>query len=351
TLFRSNRHRSIVPVADYVLPPAQHKLNLLTTTADAFVQKLDFNAGKLDQQIVQNLAGISKLVGKEMVHQTQLGAQSAYKQQFNQLQQTILDQNFAPAIYRNQREDFHVITMEHLDGKESYPTTNQLIDAFYSNKAERDRVKQQAKDLSRVIKNELDKNKRKLNIHESTLKKAASASEYQIQGELLTANMHLVQRGDKSITVVDYYDPEQAERTISLKTDKTPSENAQIFFKKYRKLQAAQKKAKTEIMKTKREIIYLEDIVQQINRARDEDVQDIREELQDEGYLKKQKVKKKKKSKPLPDQYTATDGTIIYVGRNNKQNEYVTQKIAHKNDIWLHTLDIPGSHVVIKSDN
>src|SRR5699024_11436567 len=108
-------------------------------------------------------------------------------------------------------------------------------------------------------------------------------------------------RGDKSVTVIDYYDPEQAERTITLKTDKTPSENAQIFFKKYRKLQAAQKKAKTEIIKTKREITYLEDIVQQIDSARDEDIQDIREELQDEGYLKKQKTKKKKKSKPLPE--------------------------------------------------
>lgn len=345
-----NRHRSIVPGADYILPPAQAKLNLLKADAATFVQKLDFNAGKFDQQIVQSIAGISKLVGHEMVHQVHLGAQSAYKEQFNKLQQTVLDHTFEPAIYRNNREDFHVIPMEHLTGKESFASSNELVDAFYSNKAERDRVKQQAKDLSRVVKNELDKNKRKLKIHESTLTKAASADEYQIQGELLTAHMHQVQKGDKTVTVIDYYDPEQKERTITLKSDKTPSENAQLFFKKYRKLQAAQKKAQIEIVKSNKEITYLEDIVQQIDSARDEDVEDIRDELRDEGYIKKQKTKKRKKKKIQPEQYIATDGTVIYVGRNNKQNEYVTQKLAHKSDLWLHTLDIPGSHVVIKAE-
>lgn len=346
-----NRHRSIVPGADYILPPVQHKLNLLTADAATFIQKLDFNAGKLDQQIVQQISGISKMVGKEMVYQAKLGAHTAYKKQYERLQQTVLNEAFDPAIYYNGREDFHVVSMEHLEKKESYESVNELVDAFYSNKAERDRVKQQARDLRKIIKNELDKNKRKLKIHESTLEKAASAEKFQIQGELLTANMHLVRKGDKSVTVIDYYDPEQKERMIPLKTDKTPSENAQAFFKKYRKLQAAQQMAQSEITKTNKEISYLEDIVQQIDNARDEDVEDIREELQEEGYVKKQKIKKRKKSKPQPEQFTLTDGTIIYVGRNNKQNEYVTQKIASKNDIWLHTLNIPGSHVVMKAEN
>lgn len=347
-----NRHRSIVPGADYIAPPVQDKLDIQQTDAADFVHKLDFNKGKLDQQIVQQLGGISKVIGKEMAYQAHLGSHEAFKAQFNQLKQTITEQDFQPAIYRNKKEEFHVIPLEHLSGeKETYPSANEMADAFFSNKATRDRVEQQAKDIRRIVNNELDKNKRKLSIHQQTLKKSRSAEEYQVQGELLTAHMHLVNKGDAEVTVIDYYDPEQKERTIPLQTDKTPSENAQQFFKKYRKLQAAETKAKKELIKTKREIKYLDDIVQQLDTARDQDILDIREELQEEGYLKKQTRKKQKKKRPTPDKYIATDGTAIYVGRNNKQNEYVTQQIAHKNDTWLHTLDIPGSHVIIKHDN
>ncbi len=162
--------------------------------------------------------------------------------------------------------------------------------------------------------------------------------------------MHLVQKGDTSITVVDYYDPEQNELTIDLQSDKTPSENAQIYFKRYRKLESSQGSAKKELMKTKREMNYLEQIIQQIETGRDEDIEDIREELREQGYIRKQVTKRKKRRKPMPEKFIATDGTEIYVGRNNKQNEYVTHKIAHRNDIWLHALDIPGSHVIIKAN-
>ncbi|HLR54156.1 MAG TPA: NFACT RNA binding domain-containing protein [Pseudogracilibacillus sp.] len=347
-----NRHRSIFPGADYIAPPVQDKLDIHLTDAVDFVRKLDFNTGKLDQQIVQQLAGISKIIGKEMVFQTNLGSEEAFKEQFNRLKQLISDEAFLPAIYRNKKEEFHVIPLEHLAGeKEVYPSANEMADAFFSNKATRDRVEQQAKDIRRVVNNELDKNKRKLTIHQQTLEKSQSAEEYQKLGELLTAHMHLVNKGDEEVTVIDYYDPEQKERTIALQTDKTPNENAQQFFKRYRKLQAAETRAKNEIIKTKREINYLEDIGQQLDNARDQDILDIREELQEEGYLKKQKRKKQKKQRPTPDKYIVSDGTVVYVGRNNKQNEYVTQRIAHKNDTWLHTLDIPGSHVVIKHDH
>src|SRR5699024_4480893 len=150
--------------------------------------------------------------------------------------------------------------------------------------------------------------------------------DFRKKGELLTANLHTVKRGDSSVTVIDYYDPEQHELTITLNTEKTPSENAQQFFKNYRKLSAAENMAAKEIKKTEREIDYLEDLLVQIDYARDEVLEDIRNELQDEGYIKKQRNKKKKTTKPAPERFTANDGTPIYVGRNNKQNEYVTQK-------------------------
>ena len=326
-------------------------MKLLHADVLDIVHKLDFNAGKMDQQLIQHIAGISKTIGKEIVYQTHLGSQAVYADIIKKLQDTIKQSEFTPAIYMGDKEDYHVIKLTHLQTESTFDSVHQMLDSFYMNKAERDRVKQQMKDLIRLLTNEINKNKRKLTIHENTLQKADKRDDYKKLGELLTANLHLTAKGDKEITVTDYYDPEQSQISIPLSETKSPSENAQQFFKRYRKLEAAKKMAKKEIKRTKNEMRYLEDILMQIDQARDEDIQDIRAELQEEGYLKKQKAKKKKTQKPQPERFTATDGTEIYVGRNNKQNEYVTHKMANRNDIWLHTLNIPGSHVIIKSNN
>lgn len=348
-----NRHRTILPGANYIPPPTQNKLNPLTISGDEFVNRLDFNSGKLDGQIVQTLSGVSPMLAKELVYQAGLGGHAAYKESFETFKQTLLTNNFNPAIYQGKREDYHVYPMTHLEvKKESYPSTNEMLDTFYSGKAERDRVKQQAKDLYRFLNNEVNKNTRKLKIHRQTMKKVEGADRFQKQGELLTANMHLVKKGDESVTVLDYYDPEQKEITIPLKTDETPSENAQRFFTRYRKLVNSTNVVKKEIHKTIHEINYLRNLLQQIDTARESDIDEIRDELKEQGYLKKQKhQKRKKQQKPKPDEYEATDGTLILVGRNNNQNEYVTHRMAHRDDTWLHTLNIPGSHVVIRSNN
>lgn len=346
-----NRYRSLLPGADYIQPPSQNKLDPLKSDAASIVKKLDFNAGKLDQQLTSIIAGISRVVGKEIVHKVQLGSATAYEEEIEKLQYLLQQRDFSPAIYEGKKEDFHVLPLTHLKNSKQFDSVHEMLDAFYRDKATRDRVKQQMKDLIRFIKNELNKNTRKLDIHQKTLKKADKKEDFRKKGELLTANMHIVERGDKEVSVIDYYDPLQSEIIIKLDTEKAPSENAQTFFKKYKKLSAAEEMARKEIIKTKQEIAYLEDLLVQIEHARDEDLEDIRTELQDEGYIKKQKKKKKKTTKPMPEKFTAHDGTPIYVGRNNKQNEYVTHKLANKNDMWLHTLDIPGSHIIIKSNN
>ncbi len=348
-----NRHRTILPGALYITPPSQDKLNPLKITGEDFVKKIDFNSGKLDQQIVQTLSGISPLLAKEIVYRTELGAQAAYVNSFGELQKALINNDYKPIIYKAKREDYHVFPMTHLNvEQEIFSSVNKMLDHFYSGKAERDRVKQQAKDLYRFLTNEVKKNERKLKIHRKTMKKAEGADFYQKQGELLTANMHLVTKGDKSVKVLDYYDPDQNEITIQLKSDETPSENAQRFFTRYRKLVNSKNIVKKEIHKTIHEINYLRNLLQQVEIARENDIEEIRDELKEQGYLKKQKRRKRKKHlKPKPDEFESSDGTTILVGRNNNQNEYVTHKIAHRDDIWLHTLNIPGSHVVIRSNN
>ncbi|SEQ60168.1 Predicted component of the ribosome quality control (RQC) complex, YloA/Tae2 family, contains fibronectin-binding (FbpA) and DUF814 domains [Virgibacillus subterraneus] len=346
-----NRYRTTLPGHDYKLPPSQDKLNLLDIDKETFVRKLDFNAGKMDAQIVHTLIGVSPLIAKEIVHQAKLGSSETYKARFEAIQELIQNNNYTPTIYRYKKEDFHVLPISFLDGQEEvFSDTNHMLDNFYSGKAERDRVKQQAKDLYQFIKNEKDKNQRKLKKHEKTIKKAEGADRYQRLGELLTANMHQVKQGDQSATVIDYYDPNQNEMIIELNPNKTPSENAQSFFKTYQKLKTSMKKVKQEIKKANNEIAYLEQLLQQIDSAREADIEEIRDELREEGYLKRQKQgkKRKKEVKPEPEKFIATDGTPILVGKNNKQNEYVTTKLAHRDDIWLHTKNIPGSHVIIR---
>ncbi|MFA1818629.1 NFACT family protein [Virgibacillus oceani] len=350
-----NRHRTILPGNTYVLPPMQEKLDPLDIDGEQFIRKLDFNAGKIEGQIVSHFVGFSPFIAKEIVYRAKLGNATVYMDKFMELQHLIKTNNYEPAIYRNDKENFHVIPMTSLSGEtETFSSVSMMLDQFFSGKAERDRVKQQTKDLYRFIKNEKDKNIRKMKKHRQTLKKAENKDHYQKMGELLTAHMHLVSHGDSQVIVTDYYDPDQNELTIDLNPNKTPSENAQNYYKTYQKLKTSKAIIEKEIIKTKREIAYFEQLAQQIEVANMEDIEEIREELREEGYLKKQVKRKKGKNKPLkpvPEKYTASDGTAILVGKNNKQNEYVTTKLAHKEDIWLHTKDIPGSHVIIRSDD
>src|SRR5699024_514809 len=133
---------------------------------------------------------------------------------------------------------------------------------------------------------------------------------------------------------------------------KTPSENAQNFFRRYRKLTNSKRIIEREIVKTKAEIKYFDQLLHQLDTANIDDVEEIREELREEGYLKKQRRnKRKKRKKPSPESYEDNEGTTILVGKNNKQNEYLTMRIAHLHDVWLHTKDIPGSHVVTREKN
>ncbi|MFB1049630.1 NFACT family protein [Paraliobacillus sp. JSM ZJ581] len=349
-----SRHRTVLPGQPYILPPNQGKVNPLKAEADAFRKKLDLNAGKIDQQIVQAFMGVSPLLAKEIVHLAKLGSFTAYETAFNQLMTSIGENVYEPCIYQSKKEDFYVLPLTHITTERNvFTSTSSMLDAFYSGKAERDRVKQQAGDLLRLLKNEIDKNKRKIKKQKQTLKKAEKADDYQRYGELLTAHMHTISTGDDQATVLNYYDPEQKEITIPLDPNKTPSQNTQVYFKTYQKLKTSKIKVEIEIQKANQEILYLEEIIQQIEAAREQDIEEIRDELKEQGYVRKRSKTRKKNNrpkKPEPEKFISSDGTPIYVGRNNKQNEYLTTRLASRTDIWLHTKDIPGSHVVIRGN-
>lgn len=348
-----SRHRIVLPGRPYVQPPEQSKLNPLTVKKVEWLSSLDFNQGKLDKQIVELFSGVSPLIAREIVHRTGLPTQEQLWLAFTQVMEPIAKGRFEPNIVRGEKDAFSIVDLTHIEGeKKSFSSISLCLDAFFHDKAERDSVKQRVGDLIRFLTNEQNKNKKKIEKLKETMKEAESADEFRIYGELLTASLHQLKRGDKQAQVLNYYDEEQRLITISLDPQLSPSENAQRYFKKYTKAKNSVAVVEEQIIFAKQEIDYLEALLQQLETASMADIEEIREELVEGGYVRdrnKRGRNKKKTDKPVLSQYQSSEGVTIFVGKNNKQNEYLTNRLASPNDTWLHTKDIPGSHVVIRA--
>ncbi|MGE7903749.1 Rqc2 family fibronectin-binding protein [Peribacillus sp. NPDC094092] len=349
-----NSYRAVLPGQEYLAPPAQEKKNPFEATEDDIKKNIDFNAGKLDRQFVAHFSGVSPLVAKEAVYRAGLANSTTLPSAFLKIIQEISEQNYTAMIKQDgNKEVFYMLSLDHLTGNQrTFPSLSEMLDRYYFGKAERDRVKQKSQDVERFITNEIEKNSKKIGKLERTLKDTERGEQYQLFGELLTANLYQMKKGMKEIEVVNYYDEEQSMVTIPLDPLKNPSDNAQKYFSRYQKSKNAVGVVQEQIEKTKMELSYFEALQQQLQSASPRDIEEIREELQEEGYIRQKKKKGMKKpanAKPQLETYYATDGDLIFVGKNNKQNDYLTNKFARRDEIWLHTKDIPGSHVVIRN--
>ncbi|WP_338753935.1 NFACT family protein [Bacillus sp. FJAT-52991] len=349
-----NSYRSILPGYEYIAPPAQNKANPLEADAEEVLRKIDFNSGRLDRQLVSNFAGLSPIIAKDIVLTCGMANRETLPGAFVNEMSAIKQHRYAPIfIEQEQKSFFYMKDLPHLEGeRKRFATLSELLDRYYVGKAARDRVKQQATDLERFIKNEKEKNETKLGKLKHTLEEAENADHFQLIGELLTAHLYAVKKGMTEVEVINYYDEEGGTIIIPLDPRKTPSENAQKYFSKYQKAKNALLVVQEQIEKTHEEIRYFDSLLQQIESASPKDIEEMREELAEEGYIKLKATKKKKTANKKPDieAFTASDGTLLYVGKNNKQNDYLTNKFARRDEIWLHTKDIPGSHVVIRSE-
>jgi len=352
--FAVNSHRAILPGHEYILPPAQNKFNPFEADETEILKRIDFNSGKLDKQIVAAFSGISPLFAREILHHAGLANRTTLPKAFLQMIDALRDHRIQPAITGSgTKENYYLLPLEHLNGDyRHFDTLSEMLDRFYFGKAQRDRVHQQANDLEHFIINEKEKNEKKIDKLLATLKEAENADIHKLFGELITANMYTIQKGMKEVEVINYYSEDGSLVKIPLDVQKTPSENAQKYFSRYQKAKNAVNIVKEQIEKAKDELTYFDSLLQQVETASPKDIEEIREELVEGRYLKEKQKRHKKKnlnSKPVLDRYTATDGTEILVGKNNKQNDYLTNKLAARDEIWLHTKDIPGSHVVIRS--
>jgi predicted ribosome quality control (RQC) complex YloA/Tae2 family protein len=348
-----SQYRQIYPGAPYIAPPSQGKRNPLTVDKTAFISGFDYNGGRLDKQMVERFTGISPLLAKEILHQTGFGNRDKLWETFSSYMERAEQYDFQPVVIKGkQKSYFYVWPLSHIDGeKQTFPSISECLEHFYYGKAQRDRIRQQTHDLIRRLKNEIDKNTKKVEILKKEIKQAEKADQYRMFGELVTASLYQIKRGDTEVKTINYFDPETPEVTIPLDPTLSPSENAQRYFKKYNKLKAAKKWNAEQIQKAEEENLYLESVLVQLENCSLREVEQIREELAEQGWLKGQPKRRERKRKdvPIPLKVISRDGTVILVGKNNKQNDYLTHQLASSTDTWLHTKEIPGSHVVIRS--
>jgi len=343
-----NSFRTVLPGQPYLAPPTQNKWNPLLVTDEEL--STFFSETKTAKEVVTQFTGFSPLHAEELLYR--MSSTSNQVQCFKDFIAAFANGGTSPMyVLANHKTYFSPIELTHLHGDVTvYPNVHELLDRVFFARAERDRVKQQAGDLERWLQNEIDKLSLKTKKLTKDFERASKLDQFQLYGELLMANIYAFEKGVKEVTVTNYYSEDSEEITIQVSERKTPIENAQSYYTKYTKAKNALIMVQEQLEKTKEEISYFEMLAQQVQQASPGDIEEIREELAEQGYLKLRHSKKKKKPvKPEPERYVSSTGTGISVGKNNKQNDMLTFKIAKRTDIWLHTKDIPGSHVVIHS--
>ncbi|MDU1929321.1 MAG: Rqc2 family fibronectin-binding protein PavA [Streptococcus mitis] len=333
--FSQNSYRTLLPGSTYIAPPSTESLNPFTIKDEKLFEIL-----QTQEMTAKNLQNFFQGLGRDTANELEKILVSdklaTFRNFFNQETKPCLTEtSFSPVPFANQVG-------------ETFASLSDLLDTYYKDKAERDRVKQQASELIRRVENELQKNRHKLKKQEKELLATDNAEEFRQKGELLTTFLHQVPNDQDQVILDNYYTNQPI--TIALDKALTPNQNAQRYFKRYQKLKEAVKYLTDLIEETKATILYLESVEIVLNQAGLEEIAEIREELIQTGFIRRrqrEKIQKRKK----PEQYLASDGkTIIYVGRNNLQNEELTFKMARKEELWFHAKDIPGSHVVISGN-
>lgn len=332
--FSQNSYRTILPGSTYLAPPKTEAKNPFTVSDEKLFELL-----QTEDLAPRNLQKLFQGLGRDTAENLAAQLSNDKLKQFRAFfarpcQPNMTDKSFAAVLFDKSDKQFDSLS--------------ELLDVFYQDKAERDRVNQQSSDLIHRVQTELDKNIKKLGKQEKELLATENAEEFRQKGELLTTYLTLVPNNQDQVELDNYYTNEKI--VIALDKSLTPSQNAQRYFKKYQKLKEAVKHLTGLIQETKDTITYLESVETALNHASISDIEDIREELVETGFVKRRTRDKRHKRKK-PEQYLASDGkTIIMVGRNNLQNDELTFKMAKKGELWFHAKDIPGSHVLIKDN-
>ncbi|MBO4418457.1 MAG: NFACT family protein [Oscillospiraceae bacterium] len=361
--FEMSEKRQVLPGLFYREPPAQGKLDFRDETGEslrAALEEVD-HPTTLDRWLMDRYAGISPLIARELA----LLATGRVDPDVTTLDRAALaaglDREFRgltggfvpTCLYLNgERKDFSFRPIRQYAGymsQESFPGFSELLDDFYTGRALNERMRARTQAIHKTLTNQLSRVRRKLANQEKELEATFDRERLRQLGDIVTANLHMIQRGQARLTAVDFYDPEMKEIEIPLNVTLSPQQNAAKYYKDYTKAKHAEKFLTEQIELGRTEESYLASVLEALDRAETEaDISDIRTELTEGGYLRQTDRKKQMKvpaSKPM--QFQSSDGIQILVGRNNRQNDLLTTKMAYKTDLWLHVQKAHGSHVII----
>ena len=364
--------REVMPARPYVLPPAQNKTSPALIDTQTLLKNLDASLQTVDKFLLENIKGFSPLLCREVCYRADIdnrtGAASlepekrtALQKSLDNILQEIMNSQYAPCVVFEDEQhqkplDFHCLDIRQYKYAISLTSISEVLDTFYSTRDNAERLKQKKSDLYKVLNNSIDRCSKKLAIQQQTLRDVADREKLRLYGELITANIHAIPRNVKSVSLLNYYSETGEHLDVSLNPNLQPQENAQRYFKKYAKAKSTFLYTTRQLEDSQQELEYLESVLQLLDNCTAlREMDEVRQELSEQSYMtlkKKHSTKKSsfKKQAAMTDplHFKSSDGFDIYVGKNNKQNDYLTLKFAQSNDIWLHTKSIPGSHVIIR---
>lgn len=346
-----NSYRGLQPGAEYIQPPKNDQQTNVFALDDLETWANEHQSELADGQASRLIEGLGKIGANEieyLINHEKMTATDAVSQLMS------ATDNAQPTIFKQKegRLVFYYYPVQHLSGEMiDSPSLSNLLSEFFQQKIHLDRIRQLSGDLIQKIEHVIDRNQIKMAKLAAERKIAQSSDTYRIKGELLKAYAYQIEKGQKEVTLDNYYDNDQP-LLVELDPRLSAIDNSQKYFKKYTKYRDSLKYIDHQTQLAEAENEYLETVLVQIQQADLEDIEDIKAELTSEGYVaqRKQNIKKRSKSTSKPRRFRSDDGVIIYVGRNNHQNDELSLKKASKNHWWLHAKNIPGSHVIIESD-
>ncbi|MBE3596386.1 MAG: NFACT family protein [Hydrogenibacillus sp.] len=366
-----SRHRQVLPGEPYILPPAQDKLDPLHLDEAAFTARLigafpegHMTVGDFSAWLVQNVHGIGPLFAREIAERAArlgrapdldlISPQLAHRAVHRAIR-TIEDASErAEIVYAPMRPVFAALTLTHLTApRETFDTVSDCLTAYFERVRVDNPVQRTARALKQTVLSLRERAVKKIERYDAVLAEAEDAERFRLYGELIFAYQYLIPMAGAS--QVDVPDPEHPDRTLVIPLDPklSPAENAKDYFRRYQKLKAAKTAAETQRRRAEAERVHLDSILAHIDYADAQALEEIREELLDAGFIRpsKQPPKPKTKRAPAVERYRSSEGALIFVGKNNVQNDYLTMKLAHPNDLWLHAKNMPGAHVVVRGEH
>lgn len=360
--------RQILPGFPYAPPPAQDKPDITDVDTDEIIRRIEtFDNKTLSSAILNSVQGVSPLIAREIAHITggdvpvwdiDNNQKEALRNSLQSLKKTVENSDGVPYLIKDEEGypvDFSYMPVTQYGEKRVFSqqeSFSSLLDGFYFEKDRTERTRQKGRDLVKFLHNAIERTAKKLDLQRAELQQCADREELRISAELINANLYRLEKGSFYYDLENYYDNNNILR-IKADPSLSPAANAQKYFKLYRKSKTAEQMLVGLIEKGEEDLNYLESVSDALDRATTQmEIDEIKNELIISGYMKsKNKNSKKQVKMSAPLEYETSDGFRVFVGRNNIQNDKLTFKTANKNDMWLHTQKIHGSHVIIASDN